>query len=361
MAEAPAPDLSGDRHYPCSRCGADLRFAPGQMRLVCDHCGHVEEIAPEPPARRARALGELDLATALAARLPEELMEETRVAPCPSCGAQVEFRPNEHARECPYCASPIVGETSAHRQIRPQALIPFALTEAEAHAAMTRWLGALWFAPNGLQEYARKGRKLAGIYAPYWTFDAVTRSRYRGERGTRHSVRHGKETRVEIRWTPVSGRVARAFDDVAVIASHSLPRHHADGVQPWDFSALRAYHPDFLAGFRAEGYSVPLAEGHGIARQVMQDWIEADVRRDIGGDMQKITALDIDWRDETFKHVLLPIWMAAYRYGGKSYRFVVNGQTGKVQGERPWSAWKIAFAVLLAAIAIGAFAVLSNR
>lgn len=361
MADAPTPDLSGDRHYPCSQCGADLRFAPGQTRLECDYCGHVEAIAAAPARRRAEALAELDLAQALAAALPEALIEETPVAACPSCGAQVEFRPNEHARECPYCASPIVGEVGAHRQIRPQALVPFAVTEAEAQAAMTRWLGGLWFAPNGLQAYARKGRRMAGIYAPYWTFDAATRARYRGERGTRHTVRSGKKSRVEIRWSPVSGRVARVFDDVAVIATHGLPRRHADGLQPWDFTALCAYRPDYLAGFRAEGYSVPLADGHRIARQEMQGWIEADVRRDIGGDVQKITALEIDWRDETFKHVLLPIWMAAYRYGGKSYRFVVNGQTGKVQGERPWSAWKIAFAVLLAALAVGAFAVLSNR
>jgi DNA-directed RNA polymerase subunit RPC12/RpoP len=356
MADAP-----GDRHYPCSQCGADLRFAPGQSRLECAHCGHAEEIAPDPDARRARALGELDLEQALASNLPETLMEETRVAACASCGAQVEFRAQEHARECPYCASPIVGETGAHRHIKPQALIPFTVTETEAQAAMTRWLGGLWFAPNGLQAYARKGRRLAGVYAPYWTLDGATQTRYRGERGTRHTVRRGKETRVEIRWAPVSGRVARLFDDVAVIASHSLPRHHADGLQPWDFSGLRAYHPDYLAGFRAEGYSVTLVEGHEIAREMMKDWIEADVRRDIGGDAQRISALDTDWRDETFKHVLLPIWMAAYRYGGKSYRFVVNGQTGKVRGERPWSVWKIAFAVLLAAIVVGAFAVLSNR
>ncbi len=60
--------------------------------------------------------------------------------------------------------------------------------------------------------------------------------------------------------------------------------------------------------------------------------------------------------DETFKHILLPIWMAAYKYGGKSYRFVVNAQTGKVQGERPWSAWKITGAVIAGLIVAGALA-----
>jgi hypothetical protein len=57
----------------------------------------------------------------------------------------------------------------------------------------------------------------------------------------------------------------------------------------------------------------------------------------------------------SFKHVLLPVWLAAYRYGGKSFRFVVNGRTGSVDGERPYSAFKIALAViaiLLVALAI---------
>ena len=82
---------------------------------------------------------------------------------------------------------------------------------------------------------------------------------------------------------------------------------------------------------------------------------------DIGGDEQRIDRVDTDHSAETFKHILLPVWMAAYNYNGRSYRFVVNGQTGRVQGERPWSAWKIAFAVIAAAIVAGGFAYLGQR
>ncbi len=81
--------------------------------------------------------------------------------------------------------------------------------------------------------------------------------------------------------------------------------------------------------------------------------IARDVRMDIGGDRQRIDAIQTRVSDVTFKHVLLPVWVAAYRYGGKSYRFVVNGQDGKVSGERPYSAIKIALAVL-AAMIVGA-------
>jgi hypothetical protein len=110
------------------------------------------------------------------------------------------------------------------------------------------------------------------------------------------------------------------------------------------------YGPEYLAGFQAEGYTVGLADGHQTARERMAAVILQDVRQDIGGDEQRVDDVDTSWSDETFKHILLPIWTAAYKYNGKSYRFLVNGQTGEVQGERPWSAWKIAFAVLLALI-----------
>ena len=116
---------------------------------------------------------------------------------------------------------------------------------------------------------------------------------------------------------------------------------------------LVPYSPEFLAGFQSEGYTVSLSDGHGEARDRMSNVIVQDVRRDIGGEEQRVHDVDTDWQDETFKHILLPVWMAAYKYGGKSYQFMVNGQTGEVRGERPWSVWKITFAVLAVLILAG--------
>ena len=122
-------------------------------------------------------------------RLADADLEETRVNTCPNCGAQTEFDPDIHAAECPFCATPVVADTGCNRHIKPKGLLPFALDEDNARSAMKDWLGGLWFAPNGLQDSARKGRKMTGIYVPYWTFDADTKSSYRGERGTAHRRR----------------------------------------------------------------------------------------------------------------------------------------------------------------------------
>ena len=261
----------------------------------------------------------------------------------------------------------VVLDTGTQRHIKPQAVIPFALTEPEARKAMIAWMGRLWFAPGTLLEYARKGRAMNGVYIPFWTFDAATASRYSGQRGEYYyetrtvtvRVNGRTEQRQEqvrhTRWYPASGRVSRDFDDVLLMASQSLPPRLGNELTPWDLGKLVPYSPEYLAGFQAEGYTIPLVDGHAEARDRMADVIRSDVRRAIGGDEQRISDIDTGWTDETFKHILLPVWMAAYKYNGKSYRFVVNGQTGEVQGERPWSIWKIAFAVILVlALATGA-------
>lgn len=360
--------MSQIERFPCDTCGGDMHFAPERSALECPHCGAEQEIEGHATPWGGSAISEIDLRKGLQQSLSEDYTEEVQTIACDNCGAHVEYDPETHATECPFCATPVVTGAATERLIKPRAVLPFALSEPAARKAMTDWLGSLWFAPGGLQEYARKGRALDGIYVPYWTYDADTKSRYTGQRGTVYYVE--KQVRVmvdgkaqmrtrreqKIRWTNVRGRVARFFDDVLVLASQSLPKRYTDNLAPWDLTALEPYVPQYLAGFRSEAYTVPLEDGLQEARAIMNRQIERDVRFDIGGDRQKISTLDTQVSGETFKHILLPVWMAAYKYRGKTYRFVVNGQSGRVQGERPWSWVKIALAVVavaLIALAVG--------
>ncbi|SLN20847.1 hypothetical protein ROA7450_00722 [Roseovarius albus] len=360
MAQMPPPppvEVEELHRFPCDQCGADYAFSPAEGRLVCGHCGHGEDITQVQT--RALSHAELDFQAAVNDQLPSQEIEDTRVLSCTNCGAQVTLDTDAQASECPFCATPVVTDTGTHRHIKPRAVLPFALDERTARGAMTDWLGRLWFAPNGLKDYARKGRKMNGIYVPYWTFDADTKSAYRGERGTvyyetRTVVRDGKRQQVrvaKVRWRPVSGRVARFFDDVLVLASKSLPKKFTDALAPWDLSELEPYNPEYLAGFQAEGYTVKLEDGFQEARVLMDRVITRDVKFDIGGDRQRVHDIQTQMNDVTFKHILLPVWLAAYKYRGQTYRFVVNGRNGRVQGERPYSAWKITVAVVLGLLA----------
>ena len=389
------PTPPSQYRYPCENCGASLEFSPGQQSLVCPYCGHEQHIGPGParaPSRQNRdgpwgdqailetpttgralqwdashkapALVEIPLDQGLNLDRASDLTQAVRTLSCPNCGAKVEVTSDQHATACPFCATAVVTDTGTTRLLKPQGVLPFVITQEQAKAALESWLKGLWFAPSGLTAYARRGKRMNGIYSPFWTFDAATRSAYSGARGdwyyetvwvTRQV--NGQNQRVaqqvrRTRWTPVSGQVARDFNDVLVLAASSLPRRITDALTPWDLSHLVPYRPEYLAGFLAEGYTIPLASGHDIARQEMAGVISMDVRRAIGGNEQQVGSIQTRHHAETFKHILLPVWTAAYRYNGTSYRFVVNGQSGRVQGERPWSVWKIALAGMLALVLV---------
>ncbi len=358
-----------EKRFPCAQCGAALNYAVGTQSLECPYCGHLNAIAGG-----AERLRELDYHTALR-RLQDSahIEPERNVIACPNCAAQFAMDAHIHSGDCPFCGTSVVTETSKSKLLKPKGLLPFAITSDAARDAYKQWLNKRWFAPNALKKYARSDAKLNGVYIPYWTYDSDTATSYQGQRGEVYYVRQRYTTTIngkrvtrtrqvpKIRWYPASGRTSRHFDDVLVGATRTLPRKITDWLAPWDLVNLVPYTEEYLAGFSSEVYQVDLDEGFNIAQETMDNVIRSDVRRAIGGDQQRITSLRTRHSDTTFKHVLLPLWTAAFQFRGKTYRFVVNGRTGKVQGERPYSVIKIALATIAGLIFAGSALVLMNQ
>ena len=353
--------------FPCESCGAALVFAPGTASLTCEYCGHAQAIA-----RGAGRIVEYDFrsARAQARRVAtKDLVEGGVEAACTGCGARTVFK--GHASKCPYCDSPIVvAQAASEEQLVPESLLPFKVRPAEASQAFEAWVGSLWFAPNDLAARAR-AEAIDGVYLPYWTYDSQTQSRYRGERGTHYWVSESytdsegkRQTRQvrKTRWSSVSGTLGASFDDVLICASTSLPRPLIRALEPWDLSALEPYTPAYLSGFVAERYRVDLEEGFQLAGERMDEVIRTRIRRQIGGDEQRIHSVSTQHEAVTFKHCLLPLWISSFRYGEQVYRFLVNARTAEVSGERPWSWIKITLAVLAGlALAAGLVALLAQR
>lgn len=358
------------RQFPCTQCGAKVEFAPGTDSLRCPYCGTLTRIPSSDIP-----IEERDFVTHAAADLGADAeMEEVASVRCASCAALVQPPRSAEAFPCPYCGSSIVAAAISQRLIKAQAVLPFEIDRQRATELFRRWIHRLWFAPNALKKLARLDGRLQGLYAPFWTYDTDTKSRYTGQRGDNHYVtktrtvtRNGKTVRetyqdVEIRWRPAAGTVRRHFDDMLVCGSESLPRDLAEALEPWDLANLTPYADEYLSGFLAERYQVDVRRGWQRAQERMEVVIRRDVERDIGGDHQRIHTLDTDHRAITFKHVLLPMWICSYRYKERIYRFLVNARTGEVQGQRPWSWVKIMLtALVLAAIAIVLYTVLEGR
>ena len=344
------------RRFRCPGCGADLQFAPEGGNLTCPYCGHQERIAPPPGAVEERSYEQyLQLHPDRMGQLAEGALEVS----CQTCGATVAFTPPHVAGECDFCGSPLVAQPrSADPVLAPEGVLPFRVTQQAAAEAVGKWIGSRWFAPSALKKFASP-EGIGGVYIPFWTYDAHAASEYEGQRGEHYYTTESyterdaqgnsvtKTRRVQhTRWHPARGTVERWFDDILVPATKSLPPARLAALEPWDLGALTAYDPAYLSGYKAQRYQVTLAEGFELAKKTAAPAIEADVRRHIGGDEQRVSRVSTHYSAVTFKHLLLPIYVGAYRFGDKVYQVVVNGRTAEVQGERPYSFWKIFFFVL---------------
>lgn len=359
------PEAEG-RLFPCEGCGADLRFHVGVQQLQCPFCGYTKQIDLDPE----HAMAEQDLEAML-----QTLAERRRTAAtnepvaegdgatlnevdCASCGATVQFAGTLTSSECPYCGVPIQ-RGNVHRaadRIPVDGVLPFLVEREQARANLAKWIRGLWLAPNDFKKRGIDGR-FNGVYLPYWTFDSFTTNQYTGMRGDHYyvTVGSGKNKRRvrKTRWSPRAGKFQRFFDDVLVVAGEGLPTERLTALEPWPLDRCVAFDQRVLAGFLARTYDIELDQGFAAGKARMENAIEGETRALIGGDEQRITSLSSHFEALTFKHVLLPVWMLAYRYKERTYQVVVNAATGEVQGDRPWSKWKIALLVLAGLVVVG--------
>lgn len=353
MQSPPAQSAPKKVHtYPCPTCGADLLYEPKDGFLSCPHCGHKERIPTTAEQVEERSFEQY---LQIRPEQMEQLAANALEVQCQSCGATVTFLPPQVAGQCDFCGVQIVAQAkSADPILAPEGVLPFRLTQNQASAGLRRWLQSRWFAPNALKHFAQPDA-IHGVYLPFWTYDTDTTSYYAGERGDHYyttethnrtdsqgnQVAHTRQVQ-HTAWSPVSGTVGRWFDDVLVPATVSLPQNRLEALEPWDLAELRPYDPAFLSGFKAQRYQVDLAQGFERVRQVIAAVIQGDIRQDIGGNVQRIHNVSTQYSGITFKHLLLPVYAGAYRFNQKIYQIVVNARTGEIQGDRPYSLWKIA-------------------
>ena len=364
--EEKTSEISGS--LKCKDCGAILHFAPGTHSLKCEYCGAMNEI-DKPVDLEIRSF---DFEVFIKENEAPKNTREASIVKCNSCGASTTLMPNVTADKCPFCASPLVLDMVTTKQIlKPHYVLPFIIKKDKALQNFQSWLKGLWFAPSDLIKKVNDetSSQLQGMYIPHWSYDTNTVTKYSGRRGeyyyttesyTENGQRKTRQVR-HTRWFPASGVVSDRFKDVLVSASPSLPQKTATTLEPWNLGQLVSFDERFLSGFKSETFQVNAVQGLVTAKQKMDPVIRGSICNDIGGDEQSIDHYESQYNNLALKYVVLPVWLSSYRYSGKLFQFVVNACTGEVVGERPWSAIKIALAVLLGLAIIGAIIYFGNQ
>lgn len=363
-------DSGKGRTFPCDRCGADLVFSIGEQSLQCPYCAAIKQI--EPPAEvpiverdYLRAIERLKRLREKTSHDEESSITEHAIR-CSSCGADVIFQGTLTSSQCPYCASPLQRDNihDSVSRLPVDGVLPFLVPQTQAAANLRNWVKSLWWAPNEFLKQGANG-KFNGVYMPYFTYDAATQTRFSGQRGDTYFVTVGegnnRRTEQRIRWSYREGAFNRFFDDVMMIAATKQHLDLVEALEPWPLDQLMSFTPEVLAGFFSRTYDVELEDGFRGARQRMEAALSLEVRQRIGGDVQQVDSQQTNYSAVTFKHILLPVWLLAYRYQNKTYQVMMNAATGEVSGQRPYSWVKITFAAMLIAIVVATIWSFSNQ
>lgn len=350
------------RTYPCASCGGQLNFDIASQKLRCPSCGNYSEVsAPNTPVRSRELRGAMQQLVALQQRQEGPDVTGMREVKCQNCGGTTEFVGSLTSTKCPYCATPIQRDDvhNAPARLPVDGVVPFRIDEKQARQNIEKWVTKRWFAPTNFKKYREIGA-FSSLYTAYFTYDANLDTQYDGERGIDRQVRVGTdddgnaiyETHTD--WYRVSGQVHNDFADLPVLAndSETLNRKRIKELEPWPVEQARAYSGEFVAGHLCRTYDKDAEQALPEAQQEMEKGVERTVRSDIGGDRQRIHSLRTSWNYLGFKHILLPIWLLTVMYSGRPFQVAINGLTGEVAGDRPWSKVKLAIAIAVAVLIV---------
>ena len=361
----PQPERGGTAHeteqtrtYPCAACGGDLEFDIPTQKLACRHCGNTQDL----PDVGDRVVEERDFRAVIAQLRanegePQQLVEGEKEVVCQNCGGHTTFTGSLTSTRCPYCATPIQRDDvhDAPARLPVDGVLPFKVDDKQAKEVLEKWINSRWFAPNEFKTYSNTG-SFASVYGAYFSYDAEAWTQYTGQRGDDYTVQVGsgdnRRTETRTRWSHAAGQVHNVFTDVTVLANTGLDRERVTKLEPWPTDQVRPFTPECIAGHLCRTYDNDVEQCFPEAEKRMESEVTSTIKRDIGGDKQRIHQKTTTYSRLTFNHLLLPIWLLTVIYDGKPFQVFINGVTGEVQGERPFSKVKIAIASVAAAILV---------
>lgn len=322
--------------FKCPRCGATIAYQVEAGGLKCDHCGYSE--SPEQ-VRLGRSAEGFEFEAETVERAERGWGEARKDMACQRCGGVISVPCDTLAYSCPFCGSnKVLYRASLEDILRPRYLIPFRINPQECETSLRKWLGSSWMIPSRLRSAARP-EKFAPIYIPYWTFSAVARATWKASVAhvtTETFVQNGRvQRREKTIWRDEAGKVEKQFPNLLVPATTRLNLSTLARVDTFDISELILYEPRYLAGMRAQAYDLPLEEGWDAGRIIMRERTrQACLDRASGSQVRNFRVV-IDFSEEEWRYILVPLYTTVYHYGDKSYQVIINGQTGRVGGPRP--------------------------
>jgi hypothetical protein len=347
--------------FKCPQCMATTAYSVKDGGLRCTHCGYYE--APvKPIVGKAAEEFEFTVETMEIIEAAQGWGETRKALKCQSCQAITSIPAGHLTHQCPFCGSTqVLQQVATQDKLRPKFLIPFRLDVEGCQKIAVEWLGSSWMTPKSLKNLARVAH-FTGIYLPYWTFDAQSNAHWRAQVGHQVSESYydasskSWKTRMRTEWRWESGQVVQSYDDILVPGTKYLSPVLLKRLDDFSTRAFVPYEAVYLAGFLAQAYDIPLEQTWALARDLMREDTRIKCRQQASTSQIRQFSMSLDFSHESWRYVLLPVYVAVYRYEDRIFQVMINGQTGTIAGQRPvdWpKVWLAVCAMLLPGILMG--------
>ena len=388
--------------YKCKNCGSAIEYSPEKNMMVCRYCDAtytVEEVSQggftkneeEADSKKAEyfefnkptdysvdstgvkkiihenrfdfvnpsgfASNEVgDYKTILERKEEEQAKEEVRlhasvkmqIMRCTSCGAELAVNGVESSTFCAYCGQATVVADRVEDYLEPDYIIPFKVNKEDAERIIRAHLNEGFFIPKKIKNFETE--KLRGIYVPFWLFDMY----YHDKQFYKYKKKQGKTTVTRYEYFEGDTNYRRLTLD----ASSNLNDDSSTRLEPYDMRQLKEFDMAYLSGYYSDRFDVGVADITPAAVMKAMKLFDSEVQKELYHKNGKLVSRDPDFTVNKTEYALLPAWFLTVKNDGKSYTFLVNGQTGKMVGAVPFDKVKVTIFFALIALALSSVGIL---
>lgn len=348
--------MSNFKEFPCPNCSSELNYDAEKNGLKCLHCHSVFSIEKSNEIIEEKTINTFKDAISAQANQVIDVVYK-----CSKCGQETTSHGTVAFLECQNCGNNAINpEAYKTKIITPSCIIPFTISKDKAMETFVNWIGKGFWNDNSLKDLSIAD-SLIGHYIPFWTFDAQTENHWSGESGTyyyetrTYRDENGDEQTESIqrtRWRYREGSFSHFFDDILICGNKEIGQDYINKIYPYNLEELQPMSEEYLLGWESKAFDKDMNESYGLSKDHIENQINGMASDSLADDTYRGLEVSTHFSEETFKHIILPVWFCNYLFKGKKYYFIINGQTGVIHGEKPLSASKIVVTVLITLVLI---------
>ena len=322
--------------YKCPCCGAALQFSPKTQKLSCKSCGnHYDLETIQQYEREEQSKGEQDLTWEYRQGAEGAKKTEDGRYICPSCGAEIEADEQTVSTVCPYCDNVVVIRAAAAGDLEPDVMIPFRVQGDQARQMLEKFCKGKHLLPKNFRDRSYL-KNLKGCYVPYWLFDCKASADMSFNATRVRAWSDSDYDYVETSYYLVQRAGTMEFYHVPVDGSVEMDDDTTESIEPFNYSDLTEFRPEYLAGYETDRYDVDAKTAEVRAKERLYNSAEQVLRSTVQGYQSvSVKRRHLASQRGQVQYALLPVWLFETVYQDKKYQFAINGQTGKMVGELP--------------------------